>query len=59
MQFISFLEDEDEQNESTAHTTNSTVEMLEEFFGDSIIWRNVWPPSYPDCRHLTFIFRHF
>jgi hypothetical protein len=52
MNFISLLEAHEQdcwfqQNGATAHTENSTIQMLSEFFGGRIISRNLWPPSIP------------
>jgi hypothetical protein len=53
MNLISLLEVDEkdcwfQQDGATAHTTNSTMQMLSEFFGGRIISRNLWPPRSPD-----------
>jgi hypothetical protein len=49
MNFISLLEIDEQdcwfqQDKATAHTANSTMQMLSEFFGGRIISQNLWPP---------------
>jgi hypothetical protein len=53
MNFISLLEvyKQDcwfQQHEATAHTQNSTMQILSEFFGGRIISRNLCPPWFLD-----------
>jgi hypothetical protein len=53
MQFISLLNKEKrvcwlQQGVATSHTSNSTMEMLKQFFDDRIISKNLWPPRSPD-----------
>jgi hypothetical protein len=52
MNFISLLEVDEQdcwfqQHGATAHTANSTKQMLSEFFGGRIISRILWPPRSP------------
>jgi hypothetical protein len=52
MNFTSLLEDDEQdcwyqQDGATAHTVNSTMQMLSEFFGGRIISRNLWLSSIP------------
>jgi hypothetical protein len=57
-QLISILEAEEQNwwsmNAATAHTTNSTMAMLQDFFGEYITSQNVWYPTSPDL--LTYLF---
>jgi hypothetical protein len=39
-----------QQDGAKAHTANSTMQILSEFFGGCIISRNLWPPRLP---HLS------
>jgi hypothetical protein len=52
MQFISLLNEEGfcwlQQDGTTSHTANSTMEMLKQFFDDRIISKHLWPPRSPD-----------
>jgi hypothetical protein len=53
MQFISLLNEEERfcwlrQDGATSHTASSTMRMLKQFFDDSIISKNLWPPRSPD-----------
>jgi hypothetical protein len=48
MQFISLLNEEErfcwlQQDGATSHTAKSTLEILKQFFDDSIISKNLWP----------------
>jgi hypothetical protein len=52
MNFISLLEVDEQdcwfqQDGATAHTADSIMQMLSEFFGGRIIFRSLWPPSIP------------
>jgi hypothetical protein len=54
MNFISLLEVDKQdcwfkQDGAMAHTANSTMQMLIEFFGGRIISRNLWLSSIPGC----------
>jgi hypothetical protein len=58
MNFISLLEVDEQdcwfhQHGAAAHTANSTMQMLSEFFGGCIISRNLWPPQSQIDRHRT------
>jgi hypothetical protein len=53
MNFISLLEVDEQdclfqQDGAMAHTVNSTMQMLSEFFGGRIISRNLWPHRFLD-----------
>jgi hypothetical protein len=64
MNFISLLEVDEQycwfqQDEATAHTADSTMQMLSELFGGSIISRNLWPPDHRIYRHRISVFGVF
>jgi hypothetical protein len=53
MHFISFLNKEErfcwlQKDGATSHTANSTMEVLKQFFDDTIISKNLWPLRSPD-----------
>jgi hypothetical protein len=53
MNFISLLEADKQdywfqQDGAMVHIANSTMQMLNEFFGGRIISRNLWPPQSLD-----------
>jgi hypothetical protein len=57
--FISLLEADKQncwfqQDGATAHTANSTLQMLGKFFGGCIISRNLWPLRPQDLSPLDF-----
>jgi hypothetical protein len=57
MDFISLFEVDKQdcwfwQEGATAHTENSTMQMLSEFFGGRIISLNLWSPRSPDLSLL-------
>lgn len=59
MQFVALLEADErhcwlQQDGATAHTANSTMIMLREFFGEHIISRGLWPPRSPDLSPPDF-----
>jgi hypothetical protein len=43
-----------QQHGATAHAANSTMQMLNDFFGGRIISRNLWPPRSPDLSPPDF-----
>jgi hypothetical protein len=43
-----------QQDGATAHTANATIRYLEEFYGDRLISRGLWPPRSPDLTPLDF-----
>lgn len=52
-QFVALLEVNEryswfQQDGATCHTSNETMDMLEAFFGDRLISKNLWPPRSPD-----------
>lgn len=52
-QFVALLEFDErdswfQQDSATCHTSNETMDMLREFFGDRLITKNLWPPRSPD-----------
>jgi hypothetical protein len=58
MNFISLLEVDEQdcwfqQDGATAHTANSIMQMLSEFFGGRIS-QNLWHPRSPDLSPLDF-----
>jgi hypothetical protein len=59
MNFISLLEVDKQdswlqQDGATAHTANSTMQMLSKFFDGHIIFQNLWPPSSLDLSPPDF-----
>jgi hypothetical protein len=53
MQFVSLLNEQEcfcwlQQDGTTSHTANSTMEMVNKFFDHRIISKNLWPPRSPD-----------
>jgi hypothetical protein len=64
MNFISLLEVDEQdcwlqQDVATAHTENSTMQMLSEFLGGRIISRNLCPPRSPDLSPPDFYLWRF
>lgn len=48
-----------QQDGATAHTANTTLNYLREFYGDRLISKNVWPPRSPDLTPCDFfLFGH-
>lgn len=43
-----------QQDGATAHTSHTTMNALEEFFGNRIISKNLWPPRSPDLSPADF-----
>jgi hypothetical protein len=43
-----------QQDGATAHTANTTMQMLSEFFGGRIISRNLWLPGSLDLSPTGF-----
>jgi hypothetical protein len=59
MNFIFLLEVDEQdcwfqQDGATAHTANSTMQMLSEFFGGCIISLNLWSSRSPDLSPPDF-----
>jgi hypothetical protein len=59
MNFTSLLEVDEQDcwcqhDGGIAHTANSTMQMLSEFFSGCIISQNFWPPSFPDLSPQDF-----
>lgn len=59
MNLISLLEADEpnhwfQQVGPTAHTANSTMQTLSEFFGGRIVYQNLWPPGSPDLSPTDF-----
>ncbi len=57
--FIASLEPEErdcwfQQDGATAHTAESTIAFLKEFFGERLITRPLWPPRSPDLTPPDF-----
>lgn len=58
--FLNELHDDELQNGlfqqdgATAHTAQATLQYLEEFYGDRLISRNLWPPRSPDLTPLDY-----
>jgi hypothetical protein len=48
-----------QQDGAMAHTENSTMQILNEFFGSRIISRNLWPLDPRTCRDRISIFGGF
>jgi len=44
------------EDEAKAHVANSTMEILQELFGDHIISQNLWPPRPLDLSHLSSVY---
>lgn len=59
-EFIQLLEEDEimyswfQQDGATAHTAANSMQLLDEFFGERIISKNVWPPRSPDLSPLDF-----
>jgi hypothetical protein len=58
-QFIALLQVDErncwfQQDNTTAHTAASTMEILHEFFGGNVISKGVWPPRSPDLTTPDF-----
>ncbi|XP_039283421.1 uncharacterized protein LOC120351176 isoform X3 [Nilaparvata lugens] len=52
-QFVALLEPQErycwfQQDGATCHTSRETMDFLQEFFGDGIISKGLWPPRSPD-----------
>lgn len=43
-----------QQDGATAHTARTTIQFLQEFYGDRIISQERWPPRSPDLTPLDF-----
>lgn len=43
-----------QQDGATAHTANTTLEFLREFYDDRVISRGLWPPRSPDLTPLDY-----
>ena len=59
MEFIGNLEVEDrycwfQQDGASCHTSAMTIATLQDFFGDRLITKGLWPPRSPDLSSLDF-----
>ncbi len=43
-----------QQDGARPHTSNETMDCLQEFFGDWLIFKGLWPPRSPDMTPLDF-----
>ena len=58
-QFIALLEEENrhcwlQHDGATSHYAGSTSDFVEEFFGNRVIGRGLWPPRSPDLTAADF-----
>ena len=64
MEFIGNLKVEDrycwfQQDGATCHTSAMTIATLQDFFGDRLITKGLWPPRSPDLSSLDFFVGFF
>jgi hypothetical protein len=48
-----------QQDGATCHTSNETMDMLQDFFGDRLISKNLWSPRSPDLSIPEFFLRGY